>query len=109
MKSNSLSNPYTLKSGNQIQLSEGINVFLGSKLVASLSLSQLWGLASSVDGKKVSASRSRLFSTSLGLGYTFNASWGIGLSYQTPFPFERYLAKQSKTQTISLAITYGGS
>ena len=108
-KSNSIPNPYTLKSGNRIQLSESLNVFLGNKLVASFSLNQLWGLSSSINGEALPASRSRLFSTSLGLGYTFNTSWGIGLSYQTPFPFEKYLAKQSKTQTISLAITYGGS
>ena len=107
MKSNPVTNPYILKSGNRIQLSQGINVFLTNKWITSLNLSQVWGFASSVDGEVLSASRSRLFSTLIGLAYTFNPSWGMGLSYQTPFPFERYLAKQFKTQTVSLGMTYG--
>ncbi len=104
----SLSTPYTLKSGNRIQLSEGVSYFLNKHWSGSLGLNQLWTFKSKMNAETVMASRARLFTTLIGINYAYDVSWGGGLSYATAFPFYRYLANQLHSQTISLAMTYTG-
>jgi hypothetical protein len=42
------------------------------------------------------------------VNYFYDASWGVGLSYETAFPFYQYIANQPYAQAVALAVTYGG-
>ena len=69
---------------------------------------QQWEFESSVDGNSVAGSAGRLFTSILSVNYFHDSYLSMSLNYETPFPFLQYLVNQPRTETLSLALLYGG-
>ncbi len=108
MRGDPVSSPYPLKSGNKVQLLESAGYLVNEHWSGTLGVKQLWIFESSLNSEPVLGSAGRLFSSLITLNYFHNASLGLGLTYETAFPFYHYLANQPYVQQISLAATYGG-
>jgi hypothetical protein len=107
MRGHRLTSPYTLQSGNKIQLTESVSYLFSEHWSSTLGLKQLWIAESAIDDNSVLGSAGRLYATLLSLNYFYNSSWGVGLTYETAFPFYRYLANQAYMQAVSVAAVYG--
>jgi hypothetical protein len=99
---------YGFRPGNKFQLAESLGYLPSEHWSTTIGLKQLWILESEKNGRSVSGSAGRFFSSLLGMTYFYDASWSLGLSYETALPFYGYAANQANAQTASLTVTYGG-
>lgn len=107
MRGVSVASPYSFKSGNRVFLEESAGYLISNHWNTAFGLRQLWTLKSKMAGNTVEGSAQRLFSTLMTLGYTMDVSLNMALSYETPFPFYRYVANQANSHLVSFAIQYG--
>ena len=99
---------YSLKPGNRMQLTEAATYLHSQKISSGLGFRQQWEFESSVDGNSVAGSAGRLFTSILSVNYFHDSYLSMSLNYETPFPFLQYLVNQPRTETLSLALLYGG-
>ncbi len=103
-----ISSPYFFKSGNRIQLIESAGYLINEHWSGTLSLKQLWNFNNKMNGEIIAGSAGRLFSTQTTLNYFYDTALGFGITYETAFPFYRYLANQPNIESVSIAAIYGG-
>ncbi len=99
---------YTIRAGNKFQIVESATYLFSEKLSSGIGFKQAWQFESTVNNSAVAGSASRIVSNIVSLNYFHDLSTSFSFSYETPAVFEQYLANQPQSQTISLAISYGG-
>ena len=100
--------PYTIRAGNKFQITESATYLLSEKLSYGLGFKQFWQFESTVNNSAVSGSASRLFSNILSVNYFYDSNINLSIGYETPALFSQYLVNQPQSQTISVAMSYGG-
>lgn len=103
-----ISNPYSFKSGNRIQLSESLSYLLSMKWGLGAGFRQFWQFESSVNGNSTQGSAVRAYTSFVSTSYYYMASLFFTASYESAFPFRRYLANQPDNQSFSLMAGYSG-
>lgn len=108
LRGKSISEPYQLKLGNRFQFSESLAYLFNESWSSAIGLRQLWVLQSSINGSEADSSAQRLFSSLVSLSYSHDISWQVDLLAETVYPFGQFTANRSNSQSVSLALTYGG-
>lgn len=94
--------------GEQFLLNEGLAYTLSPEWLVNGGLQQIWQCSSRAAGAIVDGSAGRLFSTSLGVGYTPVGDWRWIASVSTPYPFYAYAVNQAYAPSVSVGVTYTG-
>lgn len=108
LRGKSVVEPYELKLGNRFQFSESLAYLFSESWSGAVGLRQLWVLQSSINGSEADSSAQRLYTSLVSISYSRDISWNAALSMETVYPFGQYAANQSNSQSVSLALTYGG-
>lgn len=108
IRGKSVSEPYQLKLGNRFQFSESLAYLFNERWSSAVGLRQLWVLQSSINGNEADSSAQRLYTSLASVSYSHDISWNVALSAETVYPFGEFAANQSNSQSVSLALTYGG-
>ena len=110
IKSVSLLTPYEFKLGNKIQLLENVSYLFNQSWSTSVGFKHVWQFKTKMDRQSIEGSATRLFSSLVTLNYFYDTSFGpigLGLTYETVFPFYRYLANQANYRAVSITSVIG--
>jgi hypothetical protein len=100
--------PMSLRTGDQLVLSQGLAYSLARKWMLSSSIQEDWGASSTQNGVDVPDTKSRFFSSSLGVSYSPNETWRWLATYSTSYPFYNYAVNGSYAPAVILGMTYAG-
>jgi hypothetical protein len=100
--------PVSVRTGDQLVLSQGLAYNLSRKWMLSSSIQEDWGASSTQDGVDVPDTKSRFFSTNLGVSYTPDETWRWLATYSTSYPFYNYAVNGSYAPAVILGMTYAG-
>lgn len=103
-----LSTPYTIKSGNRIQVVESLTYLIDEKWSATAGFRQMLQLESAINDASVAGSAARAYSMLISAAYTHAPDWNFSGTFETLAPFQSYAANQASNQTVSVAAVYGG-
>ncbi|MGZ3687791.1 MAG: hypothetical protein ACXWPM_06090 [Bdellovibrionota bacterium] len=97
-----------VRSGNAIQLLEGIAFTLPKGFTINGNLRQMWADSTVVDGNSISGTKKRLFTTGVGLAYSPSPSWRFTGTFDTPWPFYAAAVNMPYSPSFGFMMAYVG-